>query len=314
MKRCLIFVSILALAACTTDSGGGSSGGSYNHGISGGYSGTTTNNNTNGGNSGGNTGGNTNNQQNNQVVHYTNFKQYFDNVLQQNTNGVYTDFVETTQSWPSQGGYKHYGYNVNSSTGTQHSISKYVVEEKEMQLANYGVQNYTYKQDFDNEFHDASEYSATAYAHNREGVGANLYTPQENTVFSGGTLAYLDTSGQQADMFLKGNATYTYNSTNPELLIAYDNYYTFNIVKGDGNSETTTVSGTNNTGNAYYDVTPGTYTDNYGYDATFTPNHLKKGNIEEAVGTYQLNFGTGDIGGNTTNNFFIHGAFGGAKQ
>lgn len=317
MKRCLIFVSILALTACTTDSGGGSSnssGGSYNQGISGGYSGTT-NNNTNGGNTGGNTNSSTNNQQNNQVVHYTNFKQYFDNVLKQNSNGIYSDFVESAQNWPTHGGYKHYGYKLNSSTGTSHTITRYVIEEKEMQLLNYGVQNHDSQEEFESNYSDASSfYSAGGYVHNREGVGANLYTPTENTTFTGGTLAYLDTDANHSDMFIKGNATYKYNSEHPELLLAYDNYYTFNIVKGDGKTETTTVTGTNNTGDAFYDVTPGTYTDTSGYDATFTANHLQKGSIQEAGGTYEMDFGYGDIGGNTTNDFRLRGSFGGTKQ
>ena len=315
MKRCLIFVSILALTACTTDSGsgGGGNGGSYNHSVigNGTSSGSMTGGSGTGGNTGGNTnGGNTNNQQNNQVTHYTNFKQYFDNVI--GNNNMYFDLVQNNQSWPSQGGYKHYEYKYHSSTGTTHSIYHAYVDEKEMQLANYGVQNSRIRHEFDEDYSNTN--AASAYIHNREGVGANLYTPQENTIFTGGTLAYLDASGTQPDRIIKGNATFTYNSEHPELLLNYDNYYTINIVKGDGKSETTTVSGTNNTGDAYYNITPGSYTDSYGYDARFTAEHLKKGSIEETVGTYTIDCGNGGVGGSTTNDFYITGAFGGTKQ
>ena len=313
MKRCLIFVSILALAACTTDSGsgGGGNGGSYNHSVIG--NGTSSGSMSGGGSTGGNTGGNTNsgntNNQQEQIIHYTNFKQYFDDVIK--TGAYYTDFVENTQNWPGHGSYKHYEYNQHSTSGTNHIIYHNVVDEKEMQLANYGVSKASIQYEFEPE---GRVYSESGYIHNREGVDSNLYTPVENTYFEGGTLAYLGHADARGDILLKGDATFRYSSTNPELVLDYDNYYTFDIVKDGSGGETTTVSGSNGTGNNFYDVTTGSYTDNNGRDANFTAGYLQKGAVQEAVGTYEMYFGPGDIGGNTTNDFFIKGAFGGSQH
>lgn len=321
MKKYIVILACLSLTACA--------------GLSGGSNGRDGINGTNGVNGApgksayqiwldqGNTGteqdfldslvatNNTNNQTNT-TTHYVNMSEYFENIVRNWYNNVY-DIIETTQNWPAHNGYKHYEYKSYNDTAANASINKVIYDEKEMQLANYGVRNSLTQNEFENTFNDHSNSSAGGYVHNREGVGANLYTPTTNSVFTGGTLAYLEGS-QQSDVFIKGNATFTYKPTNPELVLAYDNYYTFHIVKDGLGGETTTVSGTNNTGNSFFNVTTGAYTDTYGYDAKFTPYYVQKGAIQETVGTYSLDFGSGDIGGNTTNDFYLHGAFGGTKQ
>ncbi len=254
----------------------------------------------------------TQNNQNETPIYFINVGEYLGDIT--SIGGAsYYDFVENTQNWLGHDGYKHYEYKVHSNGATIARNIHYVYNEKELQLANYGVSNYWIQEDFDSNFYDIGNFCASGYVHNREGVGANLYTPTTNSVFIGGTLAYLEGS-QQSDIFIKGDATFTYKPTNPELVLAYDNYYTFHIVKDGLGGETTTVSGTNNTGNSFFNVATGVYTDTYGYDAEFTPYYVQKGAIQETVGTYILDFGSGDIGGNTTNNFYLHGAFGGTKQ
>lgn len=277
MKKTLTFVSMLALAACS-----GGDGGSLHptHGTS--------------------TGG-----ASNQPAYYANFKQYFDNVIKTGADGgTYTNFVENTQNWPSQGGYKHYAYKEHTYTpGFGQITTQHTVDEKEMQLANYGIHN------------------GNGYIHNREGIGANLYAPVSGTTFTGGTLAYLDynsTSYSSAipdtRILIKGDATYTYNSLHPELVLDFDDYYTFDIIQQEGSYETIDVSGTNNTGHPVFNVTPGHYV-NVGADTNFTSTHLQKGGVQEAAGTYEMKFGDEtNLIGDTPYDFTMHGAFGGTHE
>lgn len=288
MKKTLTFVSMLALAAC----GGGGDGGSLHptHGTS--------------------TGG-----ASNQPAYYANFKQYFDNVIKTGADGgTYSNFAESDKPWESHGGYKHYQYQEHSYTGN----TSHVVDEKEMQLANYGVHSTRHN--------DAGLYVIPAaiegYIHNREGVGANLYTPTSGTSFTGGTLAYLtgiDGVGGRLSYLIKGDATYVYNPSNPELTLAFDNYHTFNIVK-NGAGYDVTVSGTNNGADvgltSIYNITPGTY---YAprEQADFSATHLQKGDIQEAAGVYEVKFGNNGIPDTVpavTSDISITGAFGGTHE
>lgn len=285
MKKTLTFLSALALAAC--NSGGGSAP-------------VAVVPNTPGGGD--------------QEAYYANFKEYFDNVIKTGADGgSYSDFAETEPSWPAHGGYKHYVYKEHTYTPENgQTIIQHVVDEKEMQLANYGV-HVTMPNDA-NHLPDTVD----AYVHNREGVGANLYEPASGAVFTGGTLAYLNFPGQNGyaapatSVLIKGDATYTYNSLHPELLLEFDNYYTFNITQQDGSYETIDVSGTNNTGTAVFNVTTGHYV-NVGDDTNVTTAHFQKDAIQEVAGTYEITFGQGDnLVGDTAFGFTMHGAFGGS--
>ena len=130
-------------------------------------------------------------------------------------------------------------------------------------------------------------------------------------------MAYLDTTGSHDDILLKGNATFTYSSTNPTLHLDYDNYYSFDMSPmATGTGTTVTASGTNNTGDSYYDVPTITKNCSKAY-AYYNAEYLQKGNIQEAVGTYQITFGTVNgyhFGDSETNDFYLRGAFGGTKQ
>ena len=281
MKKTLTFLSALALVAC--NSGGGSAP-------------VAVAPNTPGGGD--------------QEAYYANFKEYFDNVIKTGADGGnYTDFVESGPIWPSLlgGGYKHYEYKEHTYTPENgQTIIQHVVDEKEMQLANYGI-HVTMPNDV-NHLPDTVD----AYVHNREGVGANLYAPVSGTTFTGETLAYLYGGNPSNPVVIHGDAEYTYNSSGgSELILDFDNYYTFNVVQGSGNTETITVSGTNGTGNVFYNVTTGEYADN-GPNTNFAITNLQSGDVQEAVGTYEMQFGNGNIGGNMTYDFTMHGAFGGS--
>ncbi len=275
MKKFLISLSLLALAACN---GGGGGFGAVPPQTPGG---------------GDSPAGD---------AYYASFKEYFDNVIKTGADGgTYTDFVENNINWPSQGGYKHFEYKEHTYTPeTGQTITQHVVDEKEMQLANYGI------------------YDGNGYIHNREGVAANLYAPASGTTFSGGTLAYLNFPGQNGyaapatSMLIKGNATYTYNSIHPELLLEFDNYYTFNIIQQDGSYETIDVSGTNDTGADVFSVTTGHYV-NVGDATNVTTAYLQEDDVQEVAGTYEMTFGQGNnLVGDTSFDFTMHGAFGGS--
>lgn len=278
MKKTLTFLSALALAAC---------------------------------NSGGGGGGTVNMVPVSSVVEsynqtdYSNFKEYFDNVIAD--SGTYTDFVETDVNWPSQDGHKRYTYNEHFyGEQTEH----HVVNEKEMQLVNYGTHS-SCNIVSGNCFY-ASTNPPSGYIHNREGIGANLYTPLSGTTFTGGALAYLVNPNNNVGgvNYLRGDATYTYNPIHPELTLDFDNYYTFNIVQGDGDSSTVTVSGTNDSYTGF-NMTTGTYEVD-GTNANFTTEHLQNGYVQEAAGTYEMHFGDDYIDSGTAGDFAIYGAFGGS--
>ena len=115
----------------------------------------------------------------------------------------------------------------------------YNYNEKELNLANYGI--YLLHEDRKIDEFGIWEYPTTstinAYIHNSEGIGANVYTPTENTVFRGGTLAYLYKNSSSYSHtvtnpeMLKGDAEYTYTATNPHLKLFFDNYYKKPVVK-----------------------------------------------------------------------------------
>ena len=246
--------------------------------------------------------------------------------MQQSLDKTGCDYTVTTMDWPSQSGYKRYQYSINADThpdsamATGNNSAKaytYVYTEKELNLANYGI--YLLHEDRKIDEFGIWEYPTTstinAYIHNLEGIGANVYTPTENTVFRGGTLAYLYKNSSSYSHtvtnpeMLKGDAEYTYTATNPHLKLFFDNYYTLTIDKYGK----VIADGTNNTGRSEFDLitAEGDYV-NYGYtyDAEYrnfyssmnsknggysnteinNVGFVAKNDTEEAVGTYEINF------------------------
>lgn len=234
--------------------------------------------------------------------------------------------VITEKDWSAHGGFKSYEFNgsyVSDSSvtgGNYAEIYHYVYNEKELNLVNYGVylRDGEYRIDeFDSEWRPDGDVSLSTYIHNREGIGANVYKPSENTVFKGGTLAYLY-NGSKYDVenvtFIKGDAEYTYSATNPILKLDFENYYSVTVDK-DGNIS---VAGSNNTGKSEYDLSTGVNINEVGRSFTEIGKQgfVKKGEIEEVAGTYNLDFREWDEKNRreTINNVGITGAFGGQRK
>ena len=235
-------------------------------------------------------------------------------------------YTITPMSWPAHGGFyrieKDYSstYSNSPSYGNDKNYTRhYVYNEKELTLGNYGVELTKTSENY--EFLSTTDvsYSVSTWINNREGIGANVYTPDNGTVFRGGTLAYLYTDISSSDtepVFIKGNAEYTYSPTSPKLILDLDDYYTITLQNG----YETVVSGTNNLGNNRFDINTGT--------ALTTSNDvpkpgtsyseigfLKKNNIEEVVGKYDVYFINGPYATGAPNGIlYLKGAFGGTKQ
>ena len=225
--------------------------------------------------------------------------------------------------WDAHGGY--YRFETSSeSTGNSNPMSgndsrgtrHLVYNEKELSLVNYGV--YSSFGSSQDEFSatPTSSYSTSSWINNREGIGANVYTPTENTVFSGSTMAYLRgfSSDNIVPIFIKGDAQYTYSSTSPKLVLNFDNYYTITLQNGSAN----VVSGTNNTGNSRFDINTGIDVSASNEVPTQTGNigFVKKGSVEEVVGKYDVIFVEHPSYATFAPNgsFYLDGAFGGTKQ
>ncbi len=239
-------------------------------------------------------------------------------------------YTQTDKPWAKYGGFKQ--YNANYLTNVPGTYVVVTYNEKELDLSNYGVAFYkTWTSSG-----GWANYSANGYVTNRDiDYGSNAYIPETGTVFTGGTLAYIYKNfkydpDESDKILIKGDATFTYNPTNPSLVLDFDNYYTFamnfpNSASGgaaygltsspNGTSvANVTVSGTNNTGNSDYNLTPGAYSNTNAYLRT---QHFQQNNTEEATGMYYIN--SYSVGG--TNNctmgsdcFQITGGFGGTKQ
>lgn len=208
--------------------------------------------------------------------------------------------TETDMPWDKHDGYKQYIHEWQTpSNATQYKYT-YVYNEKELKLANYGVYYLTIQRDF-----DSTPYShiITAYTHNRDGIGANVYTPEEGTVFTGGTLAYLSNSTNDPNpTLIKGDSKFTYAPNNPstptKLELDFEDWkqviYTY---EGSDNSWRVEVDGVLLNGSTAQSK------------PTLSYDHVKKDNIEETVGTYSLHI-LGGLGSDT----YLNGAFGGTKQ
>ena len=273
---------------------------------------------------------------------------YLESLLTDNGQTVLDRYVSISQmaqvygwdvkhmAWDKHGGFNRitYGFDNNYDSpdqGNDYGGGGYAVyNEKELNLANYGVyiQYSTSSREFEPSVSD--NIFILGLINNREGVNKNIYTPNEGAVFKGGTLAYLhegssfNASSAYEPVFIKGDAEYVYSATNPKLTLDFENYYKFIFETGDR----VTVSGTNDTGKQYYDINTGsislntdTYYNDYasvhpldGHIGGDAPRYgfLKKGDTEEMVGKYNFNIGYGyapNIG-----QMAVTGAFGGTKQ
>lgn len=331
MKKYLILTSVLALTAC---GGGGGAGGDGANGAPGksAYEIWLDQ-------------GNTGTEQDfldslvaNNDASVVGGSQYASLLQEAQAKGGYTI---TQMSWPEQGGFYRIEKNItdiasgNNTTSGNDSLpvsNKITYNEKELELANYGVvvSENIERTEFGNELYKT--YVADTWINNREGVGANVYTPANNTVFTGSTMAYLydgsklqltsyqaiSSTSTNEPVFIKGSAEYTYSPTNPKLILDFDNYYRFVFQNGVG----ATFSGTNNTGNTRYNLAVGGTSDVYNKDEITTDinsgkiGFVKKDSVEEVVGTYDVQF--------VADSFYkiyapkgkirLIGAFGGTKQ
>lgn len=234
------------------------------------------------------------------------------------TNGGYTI---TMKSWPKYGNfYEIIGIETSSLdtpyTGNDYiDLTKTIYNEKELNLANYGVSLSESTKEY--EFGKVGvTYGISAWIHNREGIGKNVYTPVNGTVFKGGTLAYVGAAYSDNTIkpeFIKGDATYVYSTTNPQLTLDFANYYKFVFDKTN-----TTISGTNGTGNNRFDLNTGTISSSYLFtqpikDSYYTQlGFVKKNGTEEMVGSYKFYTYYDSIAPNGY--VGVTGAFGGEKQ
>lgn len=219
--------------------------------------------------------------------------------------------VETDQPWPTHNGYKQ--YYLAAQNNAQDSHETVIYNEKELDLGNYGVwttrntSNYYYP-----------SVGVMGYIHNRE--NAEIYTPSTNTIFTGGTLAYLVSSevNNFNPTLIKGNALFAYNPTTAVLDLDFDNYYKITFIANTNEQSQVVVSGTNSTGVSGFDAQTGTFTTNSkGFEVGF----LRDGTTEEALGTYGVPFCNNGQAycqqlpkSVNVSQFGISGAFGGTKQ
>lgn len=227
--------------------------------------------------------------------------------------------------WPGHGNYfqmekNTIGTTTDNNTTREDTMSvnkKIVYNEKELNLVNYGVylETNVEEHEFANTFD--TKYRVYSWINNRDGIAANIYTPEENTVFKGSTMAYLadgyySYNATEEPILIKGDAEYTHSATNPKLILDFDNYYTFVIE----NSTLKDIQGTNGI-NVRYDLEK--TNNSYIYSNTVNieePGFTKKANIEEVVAEYEMKFFDSD-----GNKFFapngvmsLSGAFGATKQ
>ena len=255
--------------------------------------------------------GTSNEETNDFPKHFINTKEYINYITTRGSD--YYDIVENDKEWPTHEGYKEYSYRYDAGTNQTTGTAQAVYNEKELKLGNYGVYIINSKSDFDTDFDNGYP---QAYIHNRYGAGINVYTPNEESVFKGGTLAYLHTRGSSSSAdaeFIKGDATFTYNPTNPKLDLEFENYYNIEFQKTSdvtSSDYTFIISGSNSTGKQEYDLPTGQFEHSRAYIRQ-TRGFVKKDRVEEAFGTYNINFLNF---GKTKSDFDLTGAFGSTKQ
>lgn len=247
--------------------------------------------------------------------YFANTKEYLDFLTSPGSGAFYSDFVEQDIIWPQHNGYKHYAHKMRQGNNKGAYVYTFIYNEKELNLGNYGISEMCIQYDFKPV---PSYVSYDAYIHNREGVGANLYTPDNGAVFKGGTLAYLHQSNsanneREKTELIKGDATFTYSPTNPKLNLAFENYYNISFEKNNAGKYDVSISGTNNTGKSQYNLPTGNFQNK---DITTEFGYVNKNGIEEAFGTYQEGFDDYYYGktNTITDTFYLTGSFGGTKK
>lgn len=245
-------------------------------------------------------------------THYKNIHEYLERQTKNNQMGTYT---ETSAPWHNHNEYKQYIHEWPVASNTNEQKIVYTYNEKELSLANYGIYLQTMQHDFETEPNYGYVY---AYIHNRDGIGANVYTPEEGTVFTGGTLAYLSNSTNDPNpTLIKGDSKFTYTPNNPSnptsLELTFDNWYNLTFTKSNDSGWNVSVGGNNNTGNPKHTVSTGTLATSSGtQNPTLSYAHVKKDDIEETVGVYSVHFSKNT--NERTDDTYLKGAFGGTKQ
>ena len=203
----------------------------------------------------------------------------------------------TNMDWERHGGYKQ--YQLQTKTDGQYSISQiYTYREKELNLGTYGVLALS---------QDNYIPSLGAYVHNKHETGADIHTPTNGALFSGGTLAYITTGAEPT--LIKGDSYFTHDPFNPNLKLIFDDYYYMSFERNDQGKYTIQVLGANRTGNSEYNIQNGTYHDN---DVYLHAGYISDNSTTEAFGTYSTRFDPTKFGSN--NSIILIGAFGGTKQ
>lgn len=236
--------------------------------------------------------------------------------MEYNMSVVPNAYLNTTEEIKTLGTsdiYKEYSWENASYSNESELKMKYIYKEKELNLGNYGLRRMQYQYGFDDDY--SSDYY-TAYIHNREGVGKNIYTPTIGTVFKGTTMAYLHKSqlGENEEpTFIYGTSRFTYDPSTPRIELDFSRYHDMHFTKLATGGYDVKISGINSTGKPEYDLPTGEFTDR-GIDIEM--GYVSKGATQEAFGTYSEHFYDSDYGktGTIETPFYITGAFGGTKQ
>ena len=261
--------------------------------------------------------GGDNNADNNQVepmCYPKNTKEYMEYVISLNPN-LYSNATEEIKTLGTSDVYKEYSWEVAPLSYSYESEqkTKLIYKEKELNLGNYGLLRMQYQYGFDDDYSLAYY---TAYIHNREGVGENIYTPTIGTVFKGTTMAYLHKNqiGENEEpTFIYGTSRFTYDPSTPSIDLIFSGYHNLQFTKQATGGYNVKITGANSTGKPEYDLPTGEFTDK---DIDIEMGYVSKGATQEAFGTYSEHFYDSDYGktGTIETPFYITGAFGGTKQ
>lgn len=242
-------------------------------------------------------------------THYKNTHEYLERQTKNDQMGTYT---ETSAPWHNHNEYKQYIHEWPAASNTNEQKMVYTYNEKELSLANYGVYLRTIQYDFETEPNYGYVY---AYIHNRDGIGANIYTPEEGAVFTGGALAYLSNGTNDTNpTLIKGDSKFTYNPDNTfnptKLELTFDDWYNITFSERMTQDDWSIfITGNNNTGDKKYFLNTSAGSVSGTTNPTVSYGHVTKGQIEETVGTYSVSFKR-----DTDDTLYLNGAFGGTKQ
>ncbi len=266
-----------------------------------------------GGGTGGNTGGNTTRPGEDDIFVPKNKGEEIEHYI--NKGLPYYDYNKTTMAMPNGQEYNQYKYSEDgedSLTGAKYT-SHYTYNEKELKLGNYIM--YT----IDREYEDGKVNKFLNFQiMNRAGNSENVVMPASGAIFKGNTWAQVSAPGGEQPEILAGDITFKYDYTNPELVVALDNYYQIEFAKTGGYNYNIKISGENSTGKTSFDLPVGEYKNKVpafgpgGTDGFLKTTILGKDGVEEAFGEYNASFDHNDF--NPNYDVQIRGVFGGTKQ